>query len=606
MNCLRANGTLIIVVSRARNLPNRRKLDKQNPYCIVRIANLVDRTSAIVRGGQTPDWNHESRFQLTTDINPILKLSILDETKKSPELVCDAEIDCSPSFNTDVDEGYDKWHPLQYCGRSAGEVYIEMTFYPTSPTMAPKPKKVTLKRGSSVRPLPSRPGEDCTDILEDLSSISDSFASARSLPMEMTNSMAQQQLYNNQLQQQYMMDPNLTSFYSSNSLLDSQNSQASSLASSQASQYFLDSQISQTSSQASSQYSTQSQLNDQFTASYLLPKIPSNLLNPTVYDSKSILSNGSADSRYTDRRGRRSIMNGSSYSNSSSLKSANSKYSYTSDFTDSYSSNITPSSSIYSDLKSKSNSIYGKTITSSKDNLDDLEREVQSSWNKQNSKSRSMSPVKSAKDSYSIDVFKISTALPKLSDFNDNDSILNSTFRPFPNPNNTITAKTANNYNKINTNTNKPNRLPGSYESTIRPLSPLRKTTRKPPPPEKNNYAQSTMSSKLADLNLSTISSFPYSADEIDRSSLIRSRNKPDHLDMLREKLMKRKENDELRSDCFAPTPKEFITSRSSKYSTTSSRYDNDFNSSIMTTTTISTLLPGQNEFGGLKFLQKY
>lgn len=168
MSCdLRGNGTLIIVVLKARNLPNRRKLDKQNPYCIARIANIVDRTPAIARGGQTPEWNHELRFQLTLDINPLLKLSVLDETKKSPVLIGDAEIDCLPVFNTTADEGYDKWHPLQYAGRTAGEIYVEMTFYPTAP-IEPVRKKgaVTLHR-NTVRPLPTRPGEE--DSFADLS-----------------------------------------------------------------------------------------------------------------------------------------------------------------------------------------------------------------------------------------------------------------------------------------------------------------------------------------------------------------------------------------------------------------------------------------------------
>lgn len=49
-------GTLVMVVDRAKNLPNRKTIGKQNPYCAARLGKDAKRTDTDVRGGQTPKW----------------------------------------------------------------------------------------------------------------------------------------------------------------------------------------------------------------------------------------------------------------------------------------------------------------------------------------------------------------------------------------------------------------------------------------------------------------------------------------------------------------------------------------------------------------------
>jgi hypothetical protein len=70
-------GTLIVVLDKAvglffspllfdvletdsgalqKNLPNRKKIGKQDPYVVCRLAKEAKRTDADVRGGQTPRW----------------------------------------------------------------------------------------------------------------------------------------------------------------------------------------------------------------------------------------------------------------------------------------------------------------------------------------------------------------------------------------------------------------------------------------------------------------------------------------------------------------------------------------------------------------------
>jgi len=93
-----ADGTLVIIVCRAKHLPNRRKLDKQSPYVTLRIGTTAKKTSSHFRAGQTPEWTHEIRFELTRDRRPIMKLDVLDETKNDPTPIGTVDIDCSTVF----------------------------------------------------------------------------------------------------------------------------------------------------------------------------------------------------------------------------------------------------------------------------------------------------------------------------------------------------------------------------------------------------------------------------------------------------------------------------------------------------------------------------
>jgi hypothetical protein len=49
-------GTLVVIIDRAKNLPNRRTMGKQNPYCACRLGKEAKKTDTDRRGGQTPRW----------------------------------------------------------------------------------------------------------------------------------------------------------------------------------------------------------------------------------------------------------------------------------------------------------------------------------------------------------------------------------------------------------------------------------------------------------------------------------------------------------------------------------------------------------------------
>jgi hypothetical protein len=49
-------GTLVAIIDRGRNLPNRRSMGKQDPYCAARLGKEAKKTTTDRRGGQTPRW----------------------------------------------------------------------------------------------------------------------------------------------------------------------------------------------------------------------------------------------------------------------------------------------------------------------------------------------------------------------------------------------------------------------------------------------------------------------------------------------------------------------------------------------------------------------
>lgn len=52
-----------------KNLPNKRHIGKQDPYCSVTFNGEKNRTKAIKRGGQHPEWDEEFRYTLCEDPN---------------------------------------------------------------------------------------------------------------------------------------------------------------------------------------------------------------------------------------------------------------------------------------------------------------------------------------------------------------------------------------------------------------------------------------------------------------------------------------------------------------------------------------------------------
>ncbi|KAG7734120.1 hypothetical protein KL948_001322 [Ogataea haglerorum] len=152
------NNQLVIIVSKAQDLPNRKKLDKQSPYCVARIQDQVQKTKIIHRGGQNPHFDDELWFSLDNVEETTVKFIVYHQLKKDSELVCKADIDFTPALRRSSKEGYDNWFSLSYNGRPAGRIYLEMTYYSSSkevPAHVEPLSQLRVFSSALSHPLPS-------------------------------------------------------------------------------------------------------------------------------------------------------------------------------------------------------------------------------------------------------------------------------------------------------------------------------------------------------------------------------------------------------------------------------------------------------------------
>ncbi|KAL4920902.1 hypothetical protein BDW62DRAFT_208663 [Aspergillus aurantiobrunneus] len=125
-------GTLVAVVDRAKNLPNRKTMGKQNPYCAARLGKEAQKTGTDLRGGQTPKWDQELRFTVHESPDYFrLKLSVFNDDKRT-DLIGETWIDLQDLIIPGGSQS-DQWHTLQFRGKYAGEIRLEMTYYDTRP-----------------------------------------------------------------------------------------------------------------------------------------------------------------------------------------------------------------------------------------------------------------------------------------------------------------------------------------------------------------------------------------------------------------------------------------------------------------------------------------
>ncbi|THH33776.1 hypothetical protein EUX98_g419 [Antrodiella citrinella] len=149
-------GTLIAVILKARNLPNKRHIGKQDPYCTIAFNGEKRRTKAIKRGGQHPEWDEEIRFTLYEDmsVEPItvnqdgtppppppkkedrgpvkikggkaMALACYAEDMREPDLIGETKVDLSEVLSKGET---DEWFTLMNKEKYSGEVYLELTFW---------------------------------------------------------------------------------------------------------------------------------------------------------------------------------------------------------------------------------------------------------------------------------------------------------------------------------------------------------------------------------------------------------------------------------------------------------------------------------------------
>ncbi|KAL1610150.1 hypothetical protein SLS60_001815 [Paraconiothyrium brasiliense] len=141
-------GTLVTIIDRAKNLPNRRSMGKQDPYCAARLGKEAKKTTTDRRGGQTPRWDQELRFTVhdSADYHQ-LKVSVFNDDKKT-ELIGETWVNLEAVIIPGGGQS-DTWHGLNCRGKYAGEIRIELTYYDTRPK---EEKTPAVQKQQSARP----------------------------------------------------------------------------------------------------------------------------------------------------------------------------------------------------------------------------------------------------------------------------------------------------------------------------------------------------------------------------------------------------------------------------------------------------------------------
>ncbi|KAI8887231.1 hypothetical protein K501DRAFT_175763 [Backusella circina FSU 941] len=138
MSKARIIGELVIVAYKA-------LVGKQDPFVVLRLGENTRKTRTDYRGGQHPIWDDQINIPVPEKKN-MMVVQVYDEDSKREDLISETEVDITKVLE---DGEWDSWHPLVYKGRSAGEIYLEMTFY----SARPPPKRQPTRFGNKKRPV---------------------------------------------------------------------------------------------------------------------------------------------------------------------------------------------------------------------------------------------------------------------------------------------------------------------------------------------------------------------------------------------------------------------------------------------------------------------
>jgi hypothetical protein len=131
-------GTLVVIVNRAKNLPNKNEIGKQDPYCVARLGKEAKKTITDRRGGQTPRWDQELRFTVYDSPDYYqLKVLILNDNKKI-EIIGETWVNLQDVIVLGGGQN-DLWHNLNCKGKYAGGIRIEITYYDSRPKQEKAP-----------------------------------------------------------------------------------------------------------------------------------------------------------------------------------------------------------------------------------------------------------------------------------------------------------------------------------------------------------------------------------------------------------------------------------------------------------------------------------
>ncbi|KAF7312078.1 C2 domain-containing protein [Mycena indigotica] len=150
-------GTLVIVVLKARNL-NDKYFWKQDVFAQVNLNGDKKQTHVEVKGGQHPVWDEEIRVPIFKDTHEKyrkLEVSCWAKEPRKETNIGAGTLDISETLRTGEFDVLLDWIALESNGVTRGDVYLEMTFFASTPAPAghglsvPKPNSSNLQRRPS-------------------------------------------------------------------------------------------------------------------------------------------------------------------------------------------------------------------------------------------------------------------------------------------------------------------------------------------------------------------------------------------------------------------------------------------------------------------------
>ena len=101
-------GTLVIVVLKARNLPDKHSFYKQDVFAQVQLQETTKKTQTDVKGGQHPVWDEELRLPIAAKSTPetrTLHVSCWSVEPRNPDLIGKGKVDISETLKTGEFDG---------------------------------------------------------------------------------------------------------------------------------------------------------------------------------------------------------------------------------------------------------------------------------------------------------------------------------------------------------------------------------------------------------------------------------------------------------------------------------------------------------------------
>ncbi|KAF9953538.1 hypothetical protein BGZ72_005348 [Mortierella alpina] len=147
-----STGELVIVPIQGRDLPNRERFGKQDPFILFKLGNVSKRSFTDVRGGQRPRWKDDQinilMYESDAKDATSLYVTCLDEDHQKSDLIGDCVINLAKVLEHGE---HDDWFELSYKGREAGELMLQLTYY----SHDPKHPTNRMNRAAAITPSPA-------------------------------------------------------------------------------------------------------------------------------------------------------------------------------------------------------------------------------------------------------------------------------------------------------------------------------------------------------------------------------------------------------------------------------------------------------------------